>query len=100
MPKKVLVGKVLSDKMDKTVTVEVKSRFKHPVYNKIGEKTKKYHAHDENNVCKVGDVVEIMESKPISKTKKWVVNKIVEENIFKSNETPETVEQILGGEEK
>ncbi len=100
MPKKVLVGKVLSDKMDKTVTVEVKSRFKHPVYNKIGEKTKKYHAHDENNVCKVGDVVEIMESKPISKTKKWVFSKIVEENIFKSNETPETVEQILGGEEK
>lgn len=49
MPKKVLVGKVLSDKMDKTVTVEVKSRFKHPVYNKIGEKTKKYHAHDEKD---------------------------------------------------
>ena len=93
-------GVVFSNKMDKTITVAIKWKEKHPIYGKFVNKTKKYHAHDENNACKVGDVVEIIESKPISKTKKWVVNKIVEENIFKSNETPETVEQILGGEEK
>ena len=73
MPKRVLQGVVVSDKQDKTVVVKVERRFTHPVMKKTVRKTKNYHAHDENNTAKVGDVVFIEESKPLSKLKTWVL---------------------------
>ena len=73
MPKRILIGTVVSDKTDKTVVVKVERRFTHPVMKKTVRMTKKYKAHDENNQHKVGDVVFIEESKPISKDKRWVV---------------------------
>ena len=73
MPKRTLQGVVTSDKTDKTVTVVVERRFKHPLYGKFIKKSKKYHAHDESNEYKIGDKVYIEESRPISKTKTWVV---------------------------
>ncbi len=73
MPKRILQGVVVSDKMDKSVVVRVERRVMHPVYKKYIKRSKKYTAHDENNLCKVGDVVQIIESRPISKTKTWVV---------------------------
>lgn len=73
-----LVGKVVSDARAKTVTVLVERRVKHELYGKIVAKSSKYHAHDENNEFKIGDVVEISESRPLSKTKNWVVTRLVE----------------------
>ena len=73
MPKRVMQGVVVSDKMDKTVTVKVERRIKHPLYKKFINRSKKYAAHDENNTCKKGDTVSIRECKPISKRKKWEV---------------------------
>ena len=73
-----LVGKVVSDKRSKTITVLIERRTKHELYGKIVAKTSKYHAHDENNEFKNGDVVEISETRPISKTKAWVVTKLVQ----------------------
>jgi small subunit ribosomal protein S17 len=73
-----LVGKVVSDKRSKTVTVLIERRTKHELYGKIVAKTSKYHAHDEKGEYKMGDVVEIAESRPISKTKAWVVTRLVE----------------------
>jgi small subunit ribosomal protein S17 len=73
MPKRVLQGVVVSDKQDKTVVVKVERRFTHPVLKKTVRQTKNYHAHDENNTAKVGDTVFIEESRPISKTKTWVL---------------------------
>ncbi|MCZ8233944.1 MAG: 30S ribosomal protein S17 [Inhella sp.] len=72
------VGRVVSDKRAKTVTVLVERRTKHPLYGKIVATSRKYHAHDEQGAYKMGDVVEITESKPISKTKNWVVTRLVE----------------------
>ena len=71
MPKRVLSGVVISSKSNKTITVNVTRRIKHKLYKKIIRQTKKYHAHDENNEFNVGDVVSIIEAKPISKLKKW-----------------------------
>jgi small subunit ribosomal protein S17 len=73
MPKRILQGLVVSDKGEKTVVVKVTRRVPHPKYKKIVSITKNYHAHDENNDYKQGDVVQIVESKPFSKTKKWQV---------------------------
>ena len=73
MPKRVMQGTVVSDKNDKTVVVRVERRFTHPVMKKTVRMTKNYKAHDENNACKVGDIVQIEESRPISKDKTWVV---------------------------
>jgi len=73
MPKRILQGVVVSDKNEKTVVVKVERRFTHPVMKKTVRQTKKYKAHDENNTFKVGDLVSIQESKPISKDKRWVV---------------------------
>jgi len=73
-----LVGKVVSDARAKTVTVLVERRVKHELYGKIVGKSRKYHAHDENNEFHIGDVVEIQESRPLSKTKNWVVARLVE----------------------
>jgi small subunit ribosomal protein S17 len=73
MPRRILQGVVVSDKMDKTIVVKVERRVMHPIYKKFIKRSKKYHAHDENNLCKMGDVVRIRETKPISKTKTWEV---------------------------
>ena len=73
MPRRVMQGIVVSDKMDKTVTVKVERRVIHSLYKKFIRRSKKYPAHDENNACKVGDVVSIRECKPISKNKRWEV---------------------------
>ena len=73
MPKRILVGTVVSDKTDKTVTVKVERKVKHPLYGKIIRRSKKYHAHDEGNEYKPGDTVRIEETRPISKTKTWKV---------------------------
>ena len=73
MSKRVLKGKVVSSKNNKTVVVVVERKFQHPFFGKVIKRSKKYHAHDENNVFKVGDIVKIIESKPISKLKSWTV---------------------------
>jgi small subunit ribosomal protein S17 len=73
MPRRVLTGRVTSDKMDKTITVLVDRRVMHPLYKKFIRKSKKYAAHDESNVCKVGDMVRIVECPPISKRKTWTL---------------------------
>jgi len=71
-------GKVVSDKMDKSITVLVERRVKHPIYGKYIMRSTKLHAHDENNECNIGDVVTIQESRPLSKTKSWKLVKVVE----------------------
>ena len=71
-------GVVFSNKMDKTITVAVKWKEKHPIYGKFVNKTKKYHAHDEKNDCNIGDTVRIMETRPLSKTKRWRLIEIIE----------------------
>ena len=76
--KRTLVGKVVSDKRTKTVTVLVELRVMHPIYGKIMIKSSKYHAHDENNEYKLGDTIEITESRPLSKTKNWVATRLVQ----------------------
>ena len=72
------VGVVSSNKMDKTITVAVKWKGKHPIYGKFVNKTKKYHAHDERNECNIGDTVRIMETRPLSRTKRWRLVSIIE----------------------
>ena len=76
--KRTLVGRVVSDKRAKTVTVMVERRVKHPIYGKIVIKSSKYHAHDETGQFHTGDLIEIEESRPISKTKNWVATKLLE----------------------
>ncbi|CAN7182037.1 MULTISPECIES: 30S ribosomal protein S17 [unclassified Acidovorax] len=76
--KRTLVGKVVSDKRNKTVTVLIERRVKHELYGKIVGKSSKYHAHDENNEYKLGDTIEITESRPLSKTKNWVATRLVQ----------------------
>ncbi len=76
--RKTKTGLVTSSKMDKTITVAVERKVKHPIYGKFVKKTTKFHAHDEKNECGVGDTVKIMESRPLSKTKRWCLVEIVE----------------------
>ena len=76
--RKTRVGKVVSDKMDKTIVVAIEDHVKHPVYGKIVKSTKKIHAHDEKNECGIGDTVEVMETRPLSKTKRWRLVQIIE----------------------
>lgn len=75
--RKVRNGVVVSDKMDKTITVAVESLMRHPLYGKTIKRTKKFKTHDENNECKVGDIVTIMETRPLSRDKRWRLVKIV-----------------------
>ena len=72
------IGVVFSNKMDKSITVAVKWKEKHPIYGKLVNKTKKFHAHDEKNECNIGDTVRIMETRPLSKTKRWRLVEIIE----------------------
>ena len=76
--RKMRVGVVVSDKADKTVTVKVERQFAHPLYGKQMSQTKKYHAHDEGNEYRIGDTVRIMETRPLSKTKRWRVTELIE----------------------
>ncbi|MDD2884397.1 MAG: 30S ribosomal protein S17 [Dechloromonas sp.] len=80
--KRTLIGRVVSDKMEKTVTVLVERKVKHPVYGKVMVRSKKYHAHNEDNSAKAGDLVEIMETRPVSKTKAWAVTSVLEKAVI------------------
>ena len=81
--RKSMIGTVVSDKMDKTVVVYVEDSYAHPIYKKTVKRTYKLKAHDEENVCKVGDKVEVMETRPLSKDKRWRVVKVVEKAVIK-----------------
>lgn len=76
--RKTRVGKVVSDKMDKTIVVAIETSVKHPLYKKIIRRTSKLKAHDENNECNIGDIVKVMETRPLSKQKRWRLVQIVE----------------------
>lgn len=76
--RKTRVGEVVSNTMDKTIVIKIEKRTKHPVYKKYTVRSKKLYAHDENNECTVGDIVEVMETRPISKNKRWRLVRIVE----------------------
>jgi small subunit ribosomal protein S17 len=76
--KRTLIGRVVSDKMNKTVTVLVERRVKHPIYDKIIVRSRKYHAHNDGDQAKAGDLVEIQETRPLSKTKSWGVIRLIE----------------------
>ncbi|HMO62944.1 MAG TPA: 30S ribosomal protein S17 [Ferruginibacter sp.] len=76
--RKTRIGVVSSNKMDKTITVNVERKVKHPLYGKFVKKTTKFHAHDEKNECSIGDTVKIMETRPMSKTKRWRLVEVVE----------------------
>ena len=76
--RKTRIGKVVSDKMDKTIVVAVENHVKHPLYGKIVKKTYKLKAHDENNECNIGDTVKVMETRPLSKDKRWRLVEVVE----------------------
>ncbi len=78
MARKTFIGTVVSDKADKTISVKVERKFTHPLYGKVVTRSKKYATHDENNEFKTGDIVEIIAVRPISKTKTWKVNRLVE----------------------
>ena len=80
--KRTLIGRVVSDKMEKTVTVLVERKVKHPMYCKVMVRSKKYHAHNEGNVAKAGDLVEIVETRPVSRTKSWAVTTVLEKAII------------------
>ena len=81
--RKVMIGTVVSDKMDKTVVVAVETNVKHKIYSKIQKRTYKLKAHDENNECQEGDKVKVMETRPLSKDKRWRVVEILEKAIIK-----------------
>ena len=76
--RKTRIGVVSSNKMDKTITVKVERKIKHPLYGKFLKKTTSFHAHDEKNECSIGDIVKIMETRPMSKTKRWRMVEVVE----------------------
>lgn len=76
--RKTLMGRVVSNRMDKTVVVSVETLRRHPLYGKVIRRRKKYKAHDEDNACQIGDVVRIVESRPLSKEKRWMVTEILE----------------------
>ena len=79
--KRTLIGRVVSDKMDKTVTVLVERKVKHPMYGKVMVRSRKYHAHNEGNAAKAGDLVEIIETRPVSRTKTWAVTSVLQKAI-------------------
>ena len=77
--RKVLSGEVVSDRMDKTITVRVERRIRHSIYERVVRRSKKYHAHDEHNQCRIGDQVRIVETRPLSRTKRWRLLEVVRE---------------------
>ena len=81
--RKVMIGKVVSDKMDKTVVIAVETSVRHKIYNKIVKRTYKLKAHDEENECKIGDTVKVMETRPLSRDKRWRVVEVLEKAVVK-----------------
>ncbi|MDP3540218.1 MAG: 30S ribosomal protein S17 [Azonexus sp.] len=79
--KRTLIGRVVSDKMEKTVTVLVERKVKHPMYGKVMVRSRKYHAHNDGNTARAGDLVEIVETRPVSRTKSWAVTSVLEKAI-------------------
>jgi small subunit ribosomal protein S17 len=79
--RKVLLGEVVSNRMQKTITVRVERRLRHPIYERVVKRSKKFHAHDENNQCQIGDQVRIIETRPLSKTKRWRLLEIVRRQV-------------------
>ena len=79
--KRALVGRVVSDKMEKTVTVLIERKVKHPMYGKVMVRSKKYHAHNQDNLAKAGDLVEIVETRPVSRTKSWAVTNVLQKAV-------------------
>ncbi len=95
-----LTGSVVSNKMDKTAVVQVEHTFRHPLYGKVVRSHKRYMAHDETNECQIGDEVVIVESRPISKNKRWVVQEIVREDLSaRTTDVSELVEELDEAEE-
>ncbi len=101
MPKKKMIGTVISNKMKDTIVVSVERRFVHPFFQKTVKRTKKFHVHDEGNTCVPGDLVEIVECRPISKTKTFTLSRVVKKNIFGEEilEAPKE-DDAYGGDEK
>ena len=85
--RKILLGEVVSDRMHKTITVLVERRVRHPIYERVIRRSKKYHAHDERNQCQIGDVVRIVETRPLSRTKRWRLQEIVRRRIDATSAT-------------
>jgi small subunit ribosomal protein S17 len=79
--RKVLLGTVVGNRMQKTITVRVERRLRHPIYERVVKRSKKFHAHDENNQCQIGDQVRIIETRPLSKTKRWRLLEIVRRQV-------------------
>ena len=79
--RKTLLGEVVSDRMHKTITVLVERRVRHPIYERVIKRSKKYHAHDERNQCQLGDVVRIVETRPLSRTKRWRLQEVVRRRV-------------------
>lgn len=100
MPKKTLIGTVVSDKMEKTIVVSVTRSHVHPFYGKTVKTTKKYHAHDPQGLAGMGDTVEIEECRPISKTKKFELVRVLKKDVYTEeiSDTPESVEELPGGD--
>ena len=97
-----LTGTVVSNKMDKTVTVEVETRYRHPLYGKVVLENRKFYAHDEGNECDLGDTVVIVESRPISRKKRWVVQEIIRSDLSAQMEELDTLhhEDLTGDDEE
>ena len=79
--RKTLLGEVVSDRMHKTITVMVERRVRHPIYERVIRRRKKYHAHDERNQCQIGDMVRIVETRPLSRTKRWRLQEVVRRRV-------------------
>jgi small subunit ribosomal protein S17 len=79
--RKVLLGEVVSNRMHKTITVQVERRVRHPIYERVVKRSKKFHAHDEHNQCQIGDIVRIIETRPLSKTKCWRLLEIIRRRV-------------------
>ena len=91
--RKVLLGEVVSNRMQKTITVRVERRLRHPIYERVVKRSKKCHAHDENNQCQIGDQVRIIETRPLSKTKRWRLLEIVRRQVGTTESKAEDGEQ-------
>jgi len=94
--RKILLGEVVSNRMPKTITVQVERRVRHPMYERVVKRSKKFHAHDEHNQCQIGDVVRIIETRPLSKTKCWRLLEVVRRHAG-ANAVPRTEREELSG---
>ena len=91
--RKIFVGEVVSNRMQKTITVQVERRVRHPIYERVIKRSKKFHVHDEHNQCQIGDMVRIVETRPLSKTKCWRLLEIIQRRTGTTALVPETAEE-------